>query len=110
MLIEQPDEAKKRQALDFASANWQQAKTTEAAATYGWVLYKLGQLGDAEKALEFGAIPRPDHARHGLLHRAGGHRRGCEARAKSLLENALKSTTPFYTRPDAQELLDKLKK
>ena len=39
-LVEQPDEAKKRQALDFAAINVQQSKDPEAAATYGWVLYK----------------------------------------------------------------------
>ena len=51
-LVEQPDEAKKRQALEFATNNMEQSKNAEVAATYGWVLYKLGRLDNAERIFE----------------------------------------------------------
>ncbi len=52
-LIEQKDEAKRDRALQYAEANVQQyPKWAEGYSTYGWVLYKLGRLDEAEKALQ----------------------------------------------------------
>jgi tetratricopeptide (TPR) repeat protein len=109
-LVEQPDEAKKRQALDFARNNVEQAKNTEAAATYGWVLYKLGRIDEAERFLQIAGSRgqvSPDTAYY--IARVAVER-GREAQAKQVLEDALKSPARFYTRSEAQSLLERLKK
>ena len=50
------DVAVKQRALDYAEANARQyGKSNQAAdalSTYGWVLYRLGRLDDAEKVLQ----------------------------------------------------------
>ena len=110
-LVEQSDEAKKRQALEFATNNWEQSKNTETAATLGWVFYKLGRLDDAERAFEMvrshGQVS-PDIAYYMARLEVD---RGHEVLAKErYLEPAPKSTAPFSMRSEAQALLDKLKK
>jgi Tfp pilus assembly protein PilF len=111
-LVEQPDEAKKRQALEFATNNMEQSKNAEVAATYGWVLYKLGRLDDAERIFEVvrsrgqGRVS-PDTAYYMARLELD---RGREAQARQYLEEALKTTAPFTMRPEAQALMEKLKK
>ena len=52
-LAEQDDESKKQRALGLADDNVQKyPRHGEARSTYGWVLYKLGRLDEAEKALQ----------------------------------------------------------
>ena len=59
-LIEQEDEASGRRALEYAEANAKQfPKSANANSTYGWVLYRLGRLDDAEKALHAAAAAGP---------------------------------------------------
>ncbi|MEN6406340.1 MAG: tetratricopeptide repeat protein [Thermoguttaceae bacterium] len=111
-LIEQKDEAKKRRALEYAENNVQQyPRSADAASTYGWVLYKLGRLDDAEKALNAavssGSLNNPDTAYY--LARVAVER-GRDSQAKQLLEGVLKTNAPFSMRPEAQKLLDQLKK
>ena len=73
-LIEQTDENKRRQAMAYAENNVKQfPKSADAYSTYGWVLYKLGRLKDAEaslrRSISSGAVQR----RNGLL---SGQRHG----------------------------------
>ena len=111
-LVEQSDEAKKRQALEFATNNMEQSKNAEMAATLGWVFYKLGRLDDAERTFEMvrsrGQKFSPDMAYY--MARLEVDSRGTRRRPGTYLEQALKSTAPFTMRPEAQALLDKLKK
>jgi tetratricopeptide (TPR) repeat protein len=52
-LCEQGDEASRKQALPFAEANFKHhPKDLEAAITYGRVLYRLGRIEDADKAVQ----------------------------------------------------------
>jgi Tfp pilus assembly protein PilF len=110
-LIEQKDETKKRRALEYAENNVQQyPKVAEAASTYGWVLYKLGRLDDAEKALQAaisGGSFTPDTAYY--IARLS-YDRGRESQAKQWLDIALKSNAPFAMRSEAKALLEQLKK
>ena len=62
-LVEQPDEAKKRQALEFATNNMEQSKNAEVAATFGWVLYKLGRLTTRKGYLKWCAPADRDASR-----------------------------------------------
>jgi tetratricopeptide (TPR) repeat protein len=114
-LVEQSSEEKKLRALDYADSNARQYQKTnnarEAFSTYGWVLYKLGRLDDAEKALR-GAIQggpsTPDTAYYlaKLLWQRGGH----SADAIKLLKLALATTGPFAYREDAKSLLAEMQK
>jgi tetratricopeptide (TPR) repeat protein len=111
VLVEQKDEAKKRRALDYAQSNVQQnQRSGEAASTYGWVLYKLGRLDEAEKAFQAavsGGSVAPDTAYYIACL---SYDRGRESQAKQWLEIALKSSAPFAMRPEAAALMEKLKK
>jgi Tfp pilus assembly protein PilF len=111
-LIEQKDDAKKQRAVELAEVNVRQyPKWAEAYSTYGWVLYRVGQLEKAENALRQsisignGQIS-PETAYY--LARVIADRGGHDADAKQLLEVALKSTAPFAQREEAKELFDKL--
>jgi tetratricopeptide (TPR) repeat protein len=110
VLIEQKDVAKNRRALEHAENNVQQyPKYAEAASTYGWVLYRLGRLDEAEKYLQAAAStgqPSPDtfyYLARLYVDRAR------EAAAKQCLEIALKNTGPFSMRQEAVAMLEKLK-
>jgi tetratricopeptide (TPR) repeat protein len=108
-LCEQNDESKKRRALEYAQINGRQyPKQKEALSTLGWVLYKSGQLDNAESVLReaaAGAGPSGDTAYYlarVLIDRGRG------AEAKPLLSTALKTKLSFLYREDAENQLKKL--
>jgi len=107
-LCEQNDEAKRRRALQYAEKNARQYPwNTEAASTYGWVLYKLGRLDDAEKVLL--ALPTADMSGDTAYYVARvSVDRGRKHEAQRLLEAALKKKVFFCMRPDADSLLAQL--
>ena len=119
-LIEQKDEAKRDRALQYAEANVQKnSKWAEGYSTYGWVLYKLGRLDDAEKALQQsisasgGSVgPETEYYLARILADVG--KRDNDPKrltdAKRLLEEAVKTTSPFAQKSDANELLQELDK
>jgi Tfp pilus assembly protein PilF len=109
-LCEQNDESKKRRALAWAESNFQQnPRSREAAATLGRVLYQVGQLNRAEESLRLatqGGNATSDTAYYlarVLLDR------GRKDEAKIWLDAAVKAKGPFAMRPEATELLGKLK-
>jgi tetratricopeptide (TPR) repeat protein len=114
-LAEQKDEAKKRRALEFASNNVQQYQKTnnfvEAASTYGWVLYKLGQIDDADKflttAVTSGQNISPDTAYYMAV---VANEKNRKEEAKRLLKAAGKSTSPFTMKQEAVSLLEQLER
>ncbi len=110
-LIGQDDEAKNRRALDIAEANVKQnPKSADAAVTHAWVLYKLGRLDDAEKALrDASSIVNTDVDAAYVTARVAVDR-GRKVEAKTMLESALKNEKLFVFRQDAEELLGQLKK
>jgi len=113
-LVEQKDETKQRRALEYAENNMRQysksAEGTEAASTYGWVLYKLGKLEEADKALR-AAISSgnfmPDTAYYAAVVAQARERK---EEAKQLLKISLKSTNPFTMKHEATSLLEQLNK
>jgi tetratricopeptide (TPR) repeat protein len=114
-LIEQKDDAKKQKALELAEVNVRQyPESAEAYSTYGWVLYRLNRLDDAEKvlnksiSLSRGNLNNAETAYY--LARVFLDRGGRDADAKQLLELATKTTVPFAQREEAKELLEKLGK
>lgn len=108
-LVEQPDENKKRRALEYAEANARQfPRVAEAGSTYGWVLYRLGKIDEAEQVLAkvagSGSLS-PDTAYYIARISVDRNRKDD---AKQLLQQALKTTAPFAQRQEAQALLTKL--
>ncbi len=111
-LVEQDDEKKKQMALDYAQINVRvDATRPEANATYGWVLYRLGRLDEAEaalrKAITSTGRPSADSAYYyaRLL-----YERGHKEEARRLIEAALQAKGPFAMRPEAEALAAELKK
>jgi tetratricopeptide (TPR) repeat protein len=110
-LIEQDDEAKGRRALEYAEANAKQyADSANAASTYGWVLYRLKRLDDAEKALQTAVAAGPMSVDTAYYMARVMVDRGRKADAKKLLETALKLPGRSMFRQDAEDLLQELKK
>jgi Tfp pilus assembly protein PilF len=108
-LAEQNDEPKKAYALDLANANAQKyPRMIDALSTYGWVLYRRGQLDDAEKVLRAVATGGSLTADTAYYWACILKDRGQEAVAKQWLESALRSPAPFLHREEAKALLAKL--
>lgn len=114
VLIEQKDEGKRKRALEYAENNMKQyAKSKEgieAASTYGWVLYKMGKLDEAEKALQAAVSAGGLNADTAYYLARLCVDKGREDQAKQLLEIALKSTGPFLMKKEALQLSEQLKK
>jgi len=105
------NEAKKRQAMEYARNNAQQYQNSpEAASTYGWVLYKNNQLAEADNVLS--RLVRSVRVNEDTLYyaaRVASERRRPEE-ANQLLQRALGTKNPFSMRPEAQLLLEQLRK
>jgi tetratricopeptide (TPR) repeat protein len=111
VLIEQKDEAKGKRALEYAEANVKRfPKSPEAASTLGLVLFRLGRLDDAEKALETAAAIAKTDIDTAFAVASVWNARGRKAEAKELLETVLKNPRPAMFRQEAEELLAQLKK
>lgn len=111
-LVEQKIEEKQRRAFDYAQTNAQKnQKSSEALATYGWVLYKLGRIDEAEKMLRTAASGNSVSADTAYyLARVLFSKNGNDKAVKPLLENALTYKGPFQNRENAKSLLEELKK
>jgi tetratricopeptide (TPR) repeat protein len=115
-LVEQKDESKKRSALGYAKSNWEQYQKTnnaiEAASTLGWVLYKLNQIDESDKALQAAisgsaGSPPADTAYYAAVVASEKNRK---EEAKNYLKYSLKSSAPFTMKPEAKALLEQLNK
>lgn len=108
-LVEQKDEAKQRRALEYAENNVKQfPRKGDTYSTYGWVLYKLGRLQDAEAALRKSISGGTFSAETAYYLACVLADRGRDADAIRLLQIATKSTAPFTWRENAQSLLKQL--
>ena len=109
-LIAEPDEAKRKRALQYAQLNqraFSDARTPagrEAAATLSWVLYKLGRDADAERAilqvLRAGGVSNESAYHAAKILAARGHNK----QAKQILDPLLKTRGQFPGRRDAESL------
>jgi Tfp pilus assembly protein PilF len=106
-----PDPDKLRKAQEYAKLNYQQKqRDPEANSTYGWVLYKSGYKGEAERLLRAAASlgnMLPDTAYY-LAQVAYDNNSTKHEELKTLLKAALQTKLSFSMRPEAQKLLDKL--
>ena len=114
VLIESPDKAAQQRAVEMAEANAARYREdspqhVNAITSLAWVYYKLGRREDAEKILD-------QIARNNALTSDGAFYvaklladRGEKDRARAILEEVLTNEAVFATRPDASDLLTKLK-
>lgn len=114
VLIESPDKAAQQRAVEMAEANAARYREdspqqVNAITSLAWVYYKLGRREDAEKILD-------QIARNNALTSDGAYYvaklladRGEKDRARAILEEVLTNEAVFATRPDASDLLTKLK-
>ncbi|NBW97582.1 MAG: hypothetical protein EBR28_12865 [Planctomycetia bacterium] len=115
VLIESDDKESRQRALEMAEANVamhreNSPQQVNALTTLAWVYYKLGRREDAEKILA-------QITQNNALTTDGAYYvakllsdRGEKDRARKILEEVLANEPMFATRPDAKDLLDKLKK
>jgi len=115
VLIESDDKESRQRALEMAEANVamhreNSPQQVNALTTLAWVYYKLGRREDAEKILA-------QITQNNALTTDGAYYvakllsdRGEKDRAKKILEEVLANEPMFATRPDAVDLLAKLKK
>ena len=115
VLIESDDKDARQRAMEMAEANVamhreNSPQQANALTTLAWVYYKLGRREDAEKILE-------QISRNNALTTDGAFYvakllsdRGDKDRARKILEEVLENEPMFATRPDAVDLLAKLKK
>jgi tetratricopeptide (TPR) repeat protein len=115
VLIESDDKDARQRAMEMAEANVamhreNSPQQVNALTTLAWVYYKLGRREDAEKILE-------QISRNNALTTDGAYYvaklladRGEKDRARKILEEVLENEPMFAARPDAVDLLAKLKK
>jgi superkiller protein 3 len=104
------DPQQRRRAFDIAENNVRKnPNEPEVYSTLGWTLYKSGRLDEAERAFatagSMGQL-RPDTAFYWANLAAD---RGRNEQALQMLESALATSTPFATRDEAEDLLERLK-
>ena len=115
VLIESDEESARQRATEMAEANVRMYRENSpqqvnALTTLAWVYYKRGRREDAEKILD-------QISRNNALTTDGAYYvaklladRGEKDRARKILEEVLANEPMFATRPDALDLLAKLKK
>ena len=114
VLIESEDKEARQRAMEMAEANVamyrdNSPQQVNALTTLAWIYYKLGRREDAEKILD-------QISRNNALTTDGAYYisriladRGEKDRAQQILEEVLGNEPMFATRPDAVDLLEKLK-
>ena len=115
VLVESDDKDARQRAVEMAEANVamyreNSPQQVNALTTLAWVYYKVGRREDAEKILD-------QIARNNALTSDGAYYvakllsdRGEKDRARKILDDVLANEPMFATRPDATDLLAKLKK
>jgi tetratricopeptide (TPR) repeat protein len=115
VLIESENDEARRRALELADTNVAKYRENTpqqipAVTTLAWVFYKLGRREDAERILE-------QVRRSNALSSDGAYYvariladRGEKDLARKILDEVLENEPMFATRPDAVDLLAKLKK
>ena len=110
LLIDQPDEGKRKRAVEFAKINaTMQQNNPEANVTYAWVLYQTGNNRDASAILrkvQFGGLSADSNY---LVARMLADQNQTDF-AKQVLESAFENSSGgvFVFKDDANELKTKL--
>jgi tetratricopeptide (TPR) repeat protein len=113
-LIQKPETAQRRRALEFAQINariyadLRQATGREAAVTLAWILYNVGREAEAMQYLSAagraGTIT-PESTYYAAKILVG---RGSQESARNLLDKLLEQRRAFLHRAEAEQLLEKI--
>jgi tetratricopeptide (TPR) repeat protein len=110
-LVEQNDQRKRQRALELTEANMKRnPKSPVAASSYGMVLYRMGRLDDAEKALQVAAPIAVFDVDTAYVIALLSIDRGKRKEARKVLETALKCKSLSLFQREAEELLKQLQK
>jgi len=113
-LVDQQDQTKQGRALAIAEANWKDNQATAAyptaAATLGWVYYRLGRADDAQKMLQVAMQAGRGNISGDTAYYVAKTLVDIDRKddAKKLLEETLKGKGPFPYRAECQELLSQI--
>ena len=114
-LAEQPDERKKKQALEFAQmstrmhADLKRSVAREAAVTLGWVFYRMGNSTDAARAVQSAINAGQVGPEAAYMAARIAADRGNEEAARVLLKSALDGKDRLFPhRQEAEELLNSI--
>ena len=112
-LVEQDDPSKKARALAYAESNYSINKNNpDALSTLGWVYFRRNEFDQARLALNQaiqatgGNLTNADTATyvaHVLYHQDQ------KWQTKEILQSILNSKRPFFMRPEAEKLFEKVK-
>jgi tetratricopeptide (TPR) repeat protein len=112
-LVEQANPVKKKQALDYAEANYvANNKNADALSTLGWVHFRRNEFKEAESIFNEvlkasnGQISNPDTMTYVAYIL---HQNQQDWNAKTLLEQAMNGNRPFSMRLEAEDLYKKVK-
>lgn len=110
-LCEQDATEGKNRALQYAQSNLRNnPRSTVAAATLGWVLYRLGRTKEAEGVLGQVALAGDLSPNAAYYIARVAAQQGQNEQAKRMLGIALQAKAYFAKRPDAEALVAQLKK
>jgi len=108
-LCEQEESEKKQRALECALGNLRMyPRSTEAAATLGWVYYRLGRIKEADGVLSRLILANDLSPNAAYYIARVAVRQGRDEQAEQVLESALKTRLHFAKRTDAEFLLERL--
>jgi tetratricopeptide (TPR) repeat protein len=110
VLLEQKGEADHKRAMEYAELNRKlNPNNAEAAATLGWIAYRMGRKGDAQRALN--AIVQTGNLTSESAYYVAYvlKDQGQLPSAIKLLESALNNDRPFAYRDEAEQLLAALR-
>ena len=111
LLVMSDDAAKRQRALQFARINAQlYSRQSETAVTLAWVRYQLGQLAEAQAALQNARMLGRMNADSTYFVAKIQYDQERPDNAKLLLEDALKRRGLFVHRDDANALLEVINK
>jgi tetratricopeptide (TPR) repeat protein len=107
VLAEQPDDARKRRAVELAELSVRQdPKAVDALTTLGTVYYRIKRLDDAEKLLKAVVASGKGNSDAAYMLALVQADRGRSDGAAALIKTALKAPGLFVFRSDAQQWLD----
>ncbi len=109
-LAESSDRAKQERALELSMVNQRMyPRSRTAAATVGWIYYRLGRMAEAENVFQQIAATRTMEPATAFFVASFLDARGDAATAQTLLERAVASTDYFMFRQAAAELLEQIR-
>lgn len=109
-LVENPDSTKQERALELAVMNQRMyPRSRTAAATVGWIYYRLGRIPEAENVFRQIAATKAMEPAAAYFVAVYLNNKGDQKNAQTLLERSVASKNYFMFRKAAAELLEQIR-